>query len=1215
MFTKIFLFEIQNRVRKPAVYLYFFVVLIFTAGSFATGALPVGEKEHINAPYLIAFWCSAMTMMMMLISSSMMGTALYRDIEYNTRDYYLTYPITKAGYFWGRYLGSFAFMIIIASAMLFGIFIGTKLGPLMKWADPAQYGPNTFIYYLYPFITIALPNIFFVSSLFFGLVAVTRNVKVIYFGGILLFLGYFISIFFLDHTNNQTAIVLSDPFSLNAVRFASNNTNSATQNTSLFELSGNFLVNRFIWGGVGLTVILFTYLRFNFEKFFSGKHDRARIDEEHTPGGIAELKNTRVTFKKPYAINTLKSLTKIELLNIIRDNYFWFIVGTGSFFLGFVFWMGMRNYDVPDYPRTVVLLDIFNDVFPFFIFFIILFYTGETLHRDRSTRYAFINDSLPPPNWVMNGSKIITLLILAMGLSLIPAVVGIIVQTFKGFFHFRLELYFIYVFFMLLPPLLEIVIFCYLVHVVINNKFVAHAIGATIWIGIFFLRTSGIFNYNLLLYSYTPQAWLNDMNGIGHMITPVSLFNIYWSLAAGLLIIIAALFFYRGVGTSLKERLRLVPGRFDKPTKTFTAILLILFLATGAYNYYNVSYLNNFIAKWENTDRGIMYEKKLKHYDSLAIPTVTAIKMDVDLYPHKKQAYTHAWVSVINKNNRPISQMLLDADGLTDYSITQNGKAVSYSCPLLYPRGMFNFFRPGYDTADFRLYTLDKPLAPGDSAIFEVQSSVIHKGYTNDLYAAEMLDNGTFFRGGLPGIGYDDDDEVSSPYVRKKSGLPEKKDEDPPQDDPVAINRLRAGKQAGLFQLDITVSTPIDQQAVAPGELVKSWQQNGRNMFHFVQGAPGTYPPFSILCARFEENRDSIVHGHKVYIDVLHDPHHTANTARFITAYKESLKYFSEAYGDFPFNNIRLAETSQFGPRETSQPTLDTYAEYNNWNAHFTDSNQYDFVSFNTARVAAQQWWRFKVAPNATIGSLVIPEGLPVYSALVFWEKKYGRENIRRELLNQLGFYLFIRHHLEEKEHPLITADKWFEWGGKAGVVLYGLRSLIGEDSMNRALREFEDAFAFKKNGPYAGANDLYDYLKRYTPDSLQYFLTDSWQKVTLYDNRVKTVTVNKTPGKEEYKITATVSIDKSWLNEKGEDAPAKDLNDYIDIGVFGKDIKASDGTMKMNPIYVKKYKLTRGDHSFIITVNSKPASVAVDPYGFLIDRKPEDNYFWLPEK
>jgi ABC-2 type transport system permease protein len=188
MFWKIILFEIQNRVRRPVIYLYFAAALLFTIASFATGSLPVGEKEHINSPYLIAMWCAGITMIMMLVSSSLMGDALYRDIEYNTKDYYLTYPITKAGYFWGRFTGSFICMLFIATAIIIGIYIGTQLGPAMGWKDAKQYGPNKLSFYLYPFFTIALPNLFFTSSLFFGLMAITRNVKVIYSGGILLFL-------------------------------------------------------------------------------------------------------------------------------------------------------------------------------------------------------------------------------------------------------------------------------------------------------------------------------------------------------------------------------------------------------------------------------------------------------------------------------------------------------------------------------------------------------------------------------------------------------------------------------------------------------------------------------------------------------------------------------------------------------------------------------------------------------------------------------------------------------------------------------------------------------------------------------------------------------------------------------------------------------------------------------------------------------------------
>ncbi len=1209
MFWKIFLFEIQNRFRRPAVYLYFLTAFIFTVGTFATGSLPIGEKEHINAPYLIAMWCSGITMLMMLISSSVMGQALYRDIEYQTKDYYLTYPITKAGYFWGRYCGSFFCMLAIASSIIIGAFIGTKLGPAMGWTDLAAYGPNRFIYYLHPFLTIALPNLFFTSSLFFGLVAVTRNVKVIYSGGILLFLGYFLSLFFFSNTNDEKVITLADPFGLNSIRYLSNAANSFQKNNTLFPISGNFLLNRLIWSGVGFVVIMYTYFRFSFEKFFSGKRDKAAIDDDVSKVRRVIFKDVKADFTGAYNRRTLWQLSKLELSNIARDNYFWIILSAGMAFLAFVFWMGSRNYNVSDFPRTVLLFNIFNDVFTFFIFFIIIFYTGETLHRDRVTRYSFINDSLPPPNWVLNGSKLIPLLILAVFLTFAPVFIALPIQIIKGFYHFNFPGYLVNIFIIILPRFLEMVLYSYVIHVVINNKFVAHGIGVSIWVLMFFLRATGIFNYNLLLYSYTPWFGISDMDGLGHMTSPVMWFNVYWLLFGGLLIILSALFYYRGISSSFKERLQLMRERFNRGTRIFTAVLLILFLTTASFVYYNVSYLNVFTLETENNDRAILYEKTLKRYDKLPLPKVTGIKMYVDLYPEKQQAFIKAFVTLKNKTKLPIEEMLLDADGVTDYSIKNAGIPVPYTNPLLYPRGMFNIFRPKMDTADFRLYKLLKPLAVGDSLTLEVNTSFYQNGFNNGLFSQNILRNGTFIGGGgLPGLGYDDDDEIYSPYLRKKNGLPPKENEEIAQNDPVGTNTLKAGRAADLMKFDVTISTSSDQTAISTGDLQEQWKKDGRNYFHYTRNQPGLYNPTGIISARYAVKKDSVLLDHMVNINIFYDPEQHADLNRFMQAYKDGLPYYSAAYGSYPSDNIGLIETSLYGPWEASMTTLATLKEPNSWNADFTDPNQFDYLYFHTTRQLAQQWWRFQVAPNNTVGSLVIPEGISTYDALVMAEKKYGKNNMRGILQDQIWVYLIVRPRLEHKEHPLIKANEWFEWGGKAGLVLYGLRDLIGEDSMNAALRDFRNAYAFKTDPPFAGANNLYGYLQKHVPDSLQYYLTDSWQKITLYDNKVVEAKVEPTQNKDEYSVTIKVDVGKVWIDDKGNDVVAKSMNDFMDIGIFAADTKNKAGRSQTNPLYLSKYRFTAGQHILHIIVKGKPVRVGIDPYAKLIDRQSGDN-------
>ena len=377
---------------------------------------------------------------------------------------------------------------------------------------------------------------------------------------------------------------------------------------------------------------------------------------------------------------------------------------------------------------------------------------------------------------------------------------------------------------------------------------------------------------------------------------------------------------------------------------------------------------------------------------------------------------------------------------------------------------MFNWFRPKFDTADFRLYKLQKPLAPGDSLVVEVNSAIYSKGFSNGLFSPNILRNGTFIASGLPGLGYDDDDEVNSPYVRKKNGLPPKEDEDIAQNDSLGLSTLKAGKSADLMDLDITVSTSGDQTAIVPGDLQEQWKKEGRNYFHYTRKKPGLYNPYGIISARYAVQKDTVQLDHPVNVSIYYDPQQKANINRFMQAYKDALPYYRTAYGSYPSGNIGLAETSLYGPWETSMTTMGTLKEQNSWDADFTRPDQFDYLYFNTTRLIAQQWWRFQVAPNNTVGSLVIPEGLATYDALVMAEKRYGKDNMRTILQDQIWIYLVVRPRMEKKEHPLIRANEWFEWGGKAGLVLYGLRDLIGEDSMNNALREFRNAYALKQN-------------------------------------------------------------------------------------------------------------------------------------------------------
>jgi ABC-type transport system involved in multi-copper enzyme maturation permease subunit len=107
MFWQIFSFELKYRIKRPATYIYFFLFFFLGFLITAAGWSNASEKVFHNAPWTIAYSNALYSMGMMFICSAFMGVPLYRDIEHQTRNYLFSYPITKASYFWGRFIGSF----------------------------------------------------------------------------------------------------------------------------------------------------------------------------------------------------------------------------------------------------------------------------------------------------------------------------------------------------------------------------------------------------------------------------------------------------------------------------------------------------------------------------------------------------------------------------------------------------------------------------------------------------------------------------------------------------------------------------------------------------------------------------------------------------------------------------------------------------------------------------------------------------------------------------------------------------------------------------------------------------------------------------------------------------------------------------------------------------------------------------------------------------
>ena len=222
-------------------------------------------------------------------------------------------------------------------------------------------------------------------------------------------------------------------------------------------------------------------------------------------------------------------------------------------------------------------------------------------------------------------------------------------------------------------------------------------------------------------------------------------------------------------------------------------------------------------------------------------------------------------------------------------------------------------------------------------------------------------------------------------------------------------------------------------------------------------------------------------------------------------------------------------------------------------------------------------------------------------------QQQYGADNVQRFLKYDLDRYLRGRANESKKENVFINCNRPYQWYQKGSIILYALQDYLGEEKLNGAIRAFRDSFGLKETPPYPGSYHLYEFIQKVVPDSLQYYLDDTWNKITLYENRVLSAKSEKLDG-DRYRVTLQVRARKMYADEKGNEAEAPNTNDYIDIGVFAADKVDDNGKKWTQPLYLKKHKLTNGDHTIVVTVQGKPVRAGIDPYNKLIDRVPEDN-------
>ena len=1175
-------FEARQRLKLLSTWVYFAMFLALAmlwmaaaGGVFRDAYVSFGGRVFINAPRSISLTVAFLGCLGVIVMAAMMGRSVQQDFEYDMHHFFFSAPIRKHDYVFGRFLGAAATLAIVFSSIVLGAWLGT----FIPGVEPDRLGPPSLWMYLRPYLFLTLPNVFIFGSLFFVLAALTRRMLPVYVSSVVMMIGYIVAPSLARDLDYKTLAALIDPFGTTALIRLTEYWTISERNSRLIPFEDVYLVNRAVWCGFALVVLLLGYWRFHFVASIDqraarrGEADPPRLS--NAAMGTAE----RPDFARQAMLPLLLGSTWLNFRESVKNVYFAVIalagiltVVAGSLDMGSMF-------GTVTYPVTYKVLELITGTYSLFMLIVTTFYAGELIWREREARVAQMLDALPLPSWVPLLAKLLALIGLQALMLAIAMLCGMLIQLFRGYFALEPSLYLHTLFLIEWPHYILVAVLAVALQVLINQKYLAYFAMILYYLATVTFGSLGL-DHPMLMYATFPHVTYSQMNGFGHFLARQRWFELYWGGAAIMLVALAMVFWPRGCNAELGSRLQLARRNLSTAVLAAFGAGGALFIGAGAILFYNLHVAGDYQTAWRKDEQFAQYEKRYKRLSTMPQPRILDVSIRADLVPEQRSMRVTGVYQLENRSGVPLTQVF----------ISQNRDAlpaVRFSVPfratlLDRERGFYG-------------YTLATPLAPGARMTMTFELAYQPRGILGYASDTPVVANGTYFRNdALPRIGYQPALELLDDRDRKRHDLAARAPM-PAAGDPRGLANNYIANDADWINFDCVISTSPDQIAVAPGTLQKEWMANGRRHFHYRMDKPILHY-YGIQSARYEVRHDR---WQDVTIDIYYHPGHDYNLERIIKGAKAGLAYNTRHFGPYQHKELRVVEFPRYSDHAEAYPGTIPYSESAGFIAKVDDDNpkDIDYPFYITAHEVAHQWWGHQIVGGATRGSTVLSETLAEYSALMAMKDSFGPTRMRRFLRYDLDRYLMGR--ALEKKHELPLAENEHQsyiHYHKGSLAMVQLQDAIGEDKVNAVLHGLLAGYAFR-SAPYPSVTTLTAALRAAAPPAQAYLIDDLFYHIVLFENRAVAATASKLPD-GRYAVHLSASASKMRAGELGDEKEAK-LGDVIEFGVDDREGRALLRQRRL--VGTREVKVT-------MVVNGRPAKAGIDPDNKLIDGKPGDN-------
>ncbi len=1186
MFSAFFFRELRGELTRPMVYIFTFLFALICFGAVSSDSIIIGGSIgniHKNAPHVVTSFVTTLTLFGLLFSAAFCNNAALRDYNNQFHEILFSTPLNRTGFFFGRFFGALILAIIPFIGIYLGMALGSVVAPVAGWVDADRFGPFYWESIFNTFLIFVVPNMLLGCAVIFWLAHRFRSTVVSFVGALLIIVAYAVSGTFLSDIENEKLAALTDIFGVRAYSVYSKYFTAVEKNTLSPQFTGLLLQNRLIWLGTAGLITLLSYFTFSTRERKTKTRKSKKEEKLSATSKVLLPIQARMIFNGLTNWKQFWSFFRVSSQSIIKSTVFRILFLFCAILLISDIVSGFEYFGLQSYPITYKMMGMVKSNTSLFVFIILVFFSGELVWRDKMNHIHEVVSATPHHSFSALASKALALTWVSVLLHLFFIGLSIIYQLLVGFTAIELDVYLGGLILDSIPGYLTYSCLFIFLQVLFNNRYLGYFISVLFLFLLGEILGAMDISTNMLNFGEGPSLFYSDMNGFGNGLYGAIWFGIYWLLFGFLLLWLAGAMVNRTTTNSFRDRFKQIRKGFTGNYVLGFGIILVTWFLTAGFVYYNTFILNDFKTPDEREEERVEYEKKYKKYKGAPQPKLVAVNYFIDLFPRNRDLYVKAEMQLENKSGLPIDSLFFNTNDNWEVEFNIPGATLAMEDKDL----------------GFMIFELDNPLDSGEQMEIEIQSNYISHGFENSAGNRFIARNGTFVNNGqiLPSIGYQEGVELLDKNDRKKYGLKPKNripELEENCSDKCMVNYLSDGA-SDWVDVETIISTSADQIAVAPGRLIKEWEEGNRKYFKYKvdQRSQDFY---SFMSADYKVARKK---WKDIDLEVYYDEKHPYNIEMMLDAIQGSLEYYTKHFGPYYHKQARIIEFPRYASFAQAFPGTMPYSEAIGFITNLEDTTDNNLIQAIIAHEIAHQWWAHQEIPAKMQGGTFLTESFAEYSSLMVMKQENSDFKMKNFLKYDFNRYLRGRSFESIKELPLYKVENQsYIHYGKGSVIMYALQDYIGEDSVNASLRDFLAEFRYAEP-PYPTSLDFLKHLEKRVPDSLQYLIEDWFRKITLYDFRLKEAELTAVDD-GQYEVKLEIEAHKIYADTISRETVVAP-NDWVDIGLY-----ADEDEEEL--ILAKRVKFDGEKLSFTLTTDQKPVKAAIDPKRLLIERLIDDN-------